>query len=193
MTKKLIALVFAIGCSSAAYGGSTFMGGAVLNSWQFAVSVSASYYTVSNDLLTIPDVGFHVGLFGNLEFGVRAYKTGLTADLKYVFINNFPFILSLDLEADFASTIAGGAAIFLDLELNSFTAVYLSARWRYPSITELDIANIPRAGTVFLARFGIEILRHSFLTFNVEGGAVTSWASPAVGLNIGAMVTWKIN
>jgi hypothetical protein len=202
MTKKLIALIFTAACltgmTSAAFGGSTFMGGTALKAWQFAVEVSGSYIYVNDDLLTLPDVGVRLGLFGPGEIGIKVYKLGLTADIKYVFINSFPFYVTLDVACDFASQFAAGFAIIMDLELNTYAAVYLSGRWRYPSLYDVDpsyfnVSGLNPGGVMFLARFGIELFRHSWLTFNIEGGAVTSWSTTVIGLNLGAMVTWKIN
>lgn len=189
------------------YGGSTFMNGDIQKPWKFSLNACASFFVVNTnkstndynaDYLSMLDFGFRVGLPGNFDFGLKLFKLGIVTDIKYIFMEFYPFKMALDIEGCFASQVSIGFAIIMDLELNSYVAVYLSARWRYPSLYDVDPTYFSSGtymplGMMFLSRFGIELFRHNSLSFGIEGGIVTSWTSTALGFNAGALVTWHIN
>lgn len=195
---KILFLLSAItlAASQGLHAGSTFMNGVVLKPWKFSLNACGSFTMVNDDPTTIPDLGVRVGLPGNLDFGIKGFNLGLITDIKYIFMEFQPFRMAVDIELDFASRVAVSGAIIMDLEVSSFLAVYFSARWRYPALVDVDTSYFYSgypAGMTFLGRFGIEVLRYGFLSFNLEGGIATSWASTMLGYNMGVMITWHIN
>jgi hypothetical protein len=139
-----------------------------------------------------------MGMPGNLDFGIKIFKLGLLTDIKYVFMAFYPFTMCADLEVAVASRVSVGGAIIMDLELNSYAAVYLSARWRYTALYDVDptyftSGSYMPAGMMFLCRFGLELFRRNALSFGLEGGLVTSWTTTALGFNGGGILIWHIN
>ena len=135
------------------------------------------------------------------DFGIKVYKTGIISDLRIPFIANPPFFSALDIEMDnyqyqYLYT-SFSAALIEDLELTSFIDIFLTAKWRYPAVQEIDSASLPVSGVAFLPAIGMELFRKNSLSLLLEAGLVMSWSTHmlapyALAPYASGMISYKI-
>jgi hypothetical protein len=176
----------------------TFMGGGTIDAGRFQVNVGSDALYFSN-IISIIDGGVRYGLAKDWDAGLKFYGIGSILDVRYQLLRFSPFITSADIEGGFdyqKEQFTGfmGLAVIMDIKLASYFNIYLSGRWRYPALSNVDIISIKGEpqGTIFLTRVGIELFRKEVISFNLEGGIARVWGTEDLYYNAGLMLNWNI-